>query len=143
MSYEAKHPKLSRTARRLLPIKNMIQMILRLKVAPNRKQEIIRTIRAIMRAALLGRCCGRCELYLQVDDPSSLCYTEEWLSPTDLEEAMRSDRFTSMLELMEAASAPPILEFRFIHETRGLEYVAAQRSKIPEKECDIMEGRVE
>jgi len=31
--------------------------------------------------------------------------------------------------LMETATEPPLLEFRFISETRGLEYVAAVRGE--------------
>jgi hypothetical protein len=38
-----------------------------------------------------------------------------------------SDRFTSLLAVMEGATAPPQVQFHFVAMTRGLDYVAEIR----------------
>ena len=50
------------------------------------------------------------------DDPSSV-------------ERLATERFSRLLALMETAAEPPTLEFRFVNETRGLDYVADVRSE--------------
>lgn len=68
-----------------------------------------------------------CQLYLEDDNESTICYEERWKTREDLEEQVRSTRFTRLLDLMESARERPSLEFHFVFETRGLEYVAAVR----------------
>ena len=48
------------------------------------------------------------------DDPSSV-------------ERLATERFSRLLALMETAAEPPVLEFRFVERTRGLDYVAEVR----------------
>jgi hypothetical protein len=45
--------------------------------------------------------------------------------PEGLERELRTDRVTQLLALVETAAQPPLVEFRVISETRGLEYVAS------------------
>ena len=52
-----------------------------------------------------------------------LFYEEEWVTDADLEKQICSSRYTSLLALMEAAKAPPRIEFRFISGVRGLDYI--------------------
>jgi quinol monooxygenase YgiN len=68
-----------------------------------------------------------CQLCLEADDPNTICYEERWKDREDFEDQVRSSRYTSLLALMESASEQPSLEFHFVSETRGLEYVAAIR----------------
>ena len=81
-----------------------------------------------MLPARLARGCNRAELCTEVERPEVLCYLEEW----DIEEEffieLRVERFSRLLELMERASEPPFLEFRFVTSMRGLDYMAAARS---------------
>ena len=70
-----------------------------------------------------------CRIHAEIDDPDSLLYTEEWVSPQALDSQLRSERFTRLLSVMESACKPPELEFRFVSETRGLEYLAALRAE--------------
>ncbi len=68
-----------------------------------------------------------CQVSLDVDDVNALRYEERWESGEDLENQVRSPRYAKLLALMESASEAPSLEFHFVSETRGLEYVAALR----------------
>jgi hypothetical protein len=52
---------------------------------------------------------------------------EEWATVADLEREIRSPRFIRLLSAMEDAPNPPSLEFRFIPQTRGLDYIEEVR----------------
>ena len=54
-------------------------------------------------------------------------YLEEWLSADGLAHRVASPNFRGLLNLLELAAEPPMLEFREIARTRGLEYVASVR----------------
>ncbi|HWI58206.1 MAG TPA: hypothetical protein VNZ22_13330 [Bacillota bacterium] len=88
---------------------------------------MIQALRSLMVPAQLDRGCDGCWLFLDVMDPRCLCYVEEWATPTDLEREIRSARFTRLLSVMEEAPLAPSLEFRFVSQTRGLDYVEAVR----------------
>jgi hypothetical protein len=104
----------------------MVQLCLQLTVAPDRIQEAIQTLRVVMRPARLDRECAGATLSTSVENPTILCYTEDWQTPEPLIREMRSSRFTRLLEVMESATDTPKLEIRFISEIRGLDYVEAQ-----------------
>ena len=57
-----------------------------------------------------------------------LCYLEEWDEEEELFVQLRSERFSRLLEVMECASEPPFLEFRFVTTRRGLDYIEFARS---------------
>lgn len=57
-----------------------------------------------------------------------VCYLEEWDLEEELFTELRVERFDHLLELMECASEPPFLEFRFVSARRGLDYIESARS---------------
>jgi hypothetical protein len=54
-------------------------------------------------------------------------YVEEWATEEAMRRRVRSDRFTLLLEVLESASEAPGVQFDFVTETRGLDYVAEVR----------------
>ena len=68
-------------------------------------------------------------MYRDLDEQNAVCYTEDWSSTEALEANIRSDRFSSLLALMETAAEPPTLEFRLVDDLRGLDYVAEVRGE--------------
>ena len=42
---------------------------------------------------------------------------------------VRSERFTQLLEVFESAQEAPSIQFDFVVETRGLDYVAEVRNR--------------
>jgi hypothetical protein len=53
-------------------------------------------------------------------------YTEEWLTEEHMRRRVRSDQFTSLLQIVEVARDPRV-QFDFISCTRGLDYAAEIR----------------
>lgn len=103
--------------------------ILRMKSAPPRIAEMVQALRVVMRAARAEKGFIGGSLDLEPDDANAIHYEERWQTREDFEDQLRSSRFTRLLALMESASEEPLLEFHFVSETRGLEYVAAVRGE--------------
>lgn len=102
---------------------------LRLKTSAPHRAEVVQALRSLMRSARAekGFVAGR--LSGDLDDAEAVTYEERWLTERDFEDQINSPRFTRLLALMETASEKPTLEFHFISETRGLDYVAAVRGE--------------
>jgi hypothetical protein len=64
----------------------------------------------------------------QESDESTVQYVEEWATEEAMRLHVRSERFTRLLEVLESASQAPCIQFDFVTETRGLDYVAEVRS---------------
>jgi quinol monooxygenase YgiN len=107
----------------------MVQTFLRIKTTPRKTAELVAALRSLSRPARAEKGLISCTSYLLADDANTVCYEERWESREDLEEQIRSPRYKHLLALMESATEQPLLEFRFISETRGLEYVAAVRGE--------------
>ena len=107
----------------------MVLMILQLRSSPIRIGELVHALHSLMRSARAQKGFITCGIYLDADAEGAICYEERWETRLDLEEQLRSSRFTHLLDLMESAKEQPCLEFHFVSETRGLDYVAAVRDE--------------
>ena len=88
---------------------------------------MIQALRSLMLPIQLDRGCGGCHLYADVGESNSLLYVEKWATRKDLEREMRSCRLNRLMSVMESSPVPPVLEFRFVSQSRGLEYFAEVR----------------
>jgi len=95
---------------------------------------LLQGLRSVALSSRLERGCLRSGIFEDASDSALVHYIEEWDSAEEMELHIQSERFTRLLALTEEVVASPEFEFRFISEIRGLEYVAAQRSrsKLPE-----------
>lgn len=80
-----------------------------------------------MVSAQVDRGCEHAELARDAEDDSVLIYSEDWADAEQLERRIRSERFISLLGLMEACQSAPRFELRFVSDVRGLDYVASVR----------------
>jgi quinol monooxygenase YgiN len=88
-------------------------------------QELLDTLRFLEVGTRLDPGCLRC--FAWTDPEGTVHYIEEWATEADMRQRVRSDRFTSLLAVVEAASDPEV-QFDFVTTTRGLDYVAQVRS---------------
>lgn len=70
-------------------------------------------------------------LYLDVSDPQTICYIEEWQKSQALDRQIRSNHYTRLPALMEEAAEPPDLRISWIAELKSLDYIEAVRSADP------------
>ncbi len=107
----------------------MILSILRLKSAPGQTAGLIQALRSVARPARAVKGFISSRIGLDADDTNIIQYEERWATQEDVDAQVRASRYCHLLSLMEAASEQPVLEFHFVSETRGLEYVAAVRGE--------------
>jgi quinol monooxygenase YgiN len=105
----------------------MVQLVVRLNAAPGRKFQLAEALRRMKHEIHGRRGCIDGHVAADLDEADVLWYCEEWDDLEGLERELRTDRFTQLLALVETAAQPPLMEFRVISETRGLEYVASVR----------------
>ena len=105
----------------------MVQLMVRLVAPPGRVPEVLDALRTVMRPAQQARGCAFAQVFNWVNDDRRIEYVEEWGDAGDLQGEFGSERFTHLLELLEVAAEPPVVEFRIVSETHGLGYVAAAR----------------
>jgi len=79
----------------------------------------------VMRTAQQARGCAFAQILKWVNDDHRITYVEEWTDVDELRGEFRTERFTRLMELLETSAESPVVEFRVISETHGLEYVTA------------------
>jgi quinol monooxygenase YgiN len=103
----------------------MVRLTVALKTSARCAQDLIEAFRFLMVNTRLERGCAGCSAWT---DPDSIVhYVEEWTTEADMRRRVQSDRFTSLLAVLESAHEPPSVQFDFVTTTRGLDYVEEVR----------------
>ena len=105
----------------------MVRLRIRLTAASAREQgELLEGLQfQVPRTRLESGCVG-CDAWSGSD--STVQYVEDWATEADVRRRVLSDRFTSLLGVVEAAAEADV-RFEFVAETRGLEYVVEVREQ--------------
>lgn len=89
-------------------------------------QELVDSLRFLSLGTRLEPGCTGCTAWTSGE---SVHYVEEWATEADMRRRVRSDGFTSLLAILEAARDPRV-QFDFVTRTRGLEYVTEVRESL-------------
>jgi hypothetical protein len=110
----------------------MVKLNVTLRAASARDAfELLETLRFLMATTRLEPGCVDCSAWAERD--SSVHYGESWATEADVRRRIRSTGFTSLLSVMECATAPPLVRFDFVARTRGLDFVEEIRGEIVER----------
>ncbi len=101
----------------------MISANLRFPVDDGNREEIVRTLRAMIERTRVKNGCIACRLYYDLDDPNVLTWVEEWASREDLEQHVRSPRFKSILAALDMCRSQPEIRFDTVIETDGMRLI--------------------
>ena len=101
----------------------MIFFFLRLTVPPERRDDVLKTLRMVMGPALAQLKCLSCYLYQDLENENLVSFVQEWESQEALDEYIRSDAYRRILAVMELASEPPEIKFITALRTEGLELI--------------------
>jgi quinol monooxygenase YgiN len=84
-------------------------------------------LRTLMRGTRLEPGCLDCQLWTNAREENpgqtDVHYEERWATEPAIENRVRSEAFTKVLEVLEAAADVPQVEFDFVSRHQGLEYV--------------------
>jgi quinol monooxygenase YgiN len=89
-------------------------------------QELLDALRFLEAVTRLQAGCIQCSNW--IDSDLTLRHMEDWETEADMRRRVRDEAFTSLLEMVEAASDPRV-QFDFVATTRGLDYVAEVRGE--------------
>ena len=89
--------------------------------------QVVHALRLLASPIRIEPGCLGCRVWTEDSDESTVRYVEEWETEDAMRERVRSERFTRLLEVLESAPSPPRVQFDFVTETRGLDYVAEAR----------------
>jgi quinol monooxygenase YgiN len=105
----------------------MVRLIVALNAASARgAQDLLEALRFLAVSTRLDPGCQGCSAW--VDQDSTVRYAEEWTTEADMRRRVRSDGFTAVLAVVEAAQEP-LVQFDFVTTTRGLDYVEEVRAE--------------
>ena len=116
-----------RLVRLLLLSDPMVRLAVALEVPGCGATHVVHTLRLMASPTRVEPGCLACRVWTEDSEESTVRYVEEWATEDAMRLRVRSERFTRLLEVLESAPAPPSVQFDFITETRGLDYVAEVR----------------
>lgn len=99
----------------------MIIVTLQLKVAPEKRLNVLKTIHAMIGPTTVQSGCLHCGFYSNTQNDDELILFEEWESQAHLERHLHTDDFRKLLAAMETASEPPKISFNTVSSTEGIE----------------------
>ena len=92
-------------------------------------QQLVHALRFLASPSTPSPAAWTVECGFEDADQSTVRYVEEWTTEEAMRLRVRSDRFTRLLEVMESAPEAPSVQFDFVRETRGLDFVAEVRDR--------------
>jgi quinol monooxygenase YgiN len=108
----------------------MIQARLTIFAHPNRRDEMVRSIRELIESSRLDSGCLDCRSYVHITDSNAITLVEKWVTRRDMERRLRSTTYGQLLQLMEMSLEPPETVFHTITQTSGLETIREARLSI-------------
>jgi quinol monooxygenase YgiN len=94
--------------------------------SPERAQRIEEALRSLAKSTRLEPACLACAIWSDPD--STVHYFEEWAAEIDLQRRIRSDRFTSLLAVLEASEEPPDVRVASCIQLGELDYIELHRN---------------
>lgn len=107
-----------------------VLVTLRMTVRPEKRNDLLKTIRGMLEPARVGRGCLSYRFYEDVENKNAFVLMEEWASQQDVENHIRTDIQGRILALMDLLSEKPELQFNFVSVTKGMDFLENALFKI-------------
>ena len=101
----------------------MILSTLKMIVQPERRSDLLETMRGMLEPARVERGCLSYRLYEDVEDRNAFVLLEEWATQEDLERHISKDNQRRLLALMDLLSEQPELRFNTVSHTAGMDLI--------------------
>jgi quinol monooxygenase YgiN len=108
----------------------MVIATIRLLVPADNHRELLQTAQSLLRPIRQQKGCLGLHLYFEIGEEDALCLMEEWATPEDLNDHLRSNYFTVLLGAARVLKKSSELEFKLLTQTAGIEAVEAIHGKI-------------
>ncbi len=101
----------------------MIIVTLKLKVVPQKRWDVLKTIHTIIGPTRVQSGCLHCGFYSNTQNDDELILLEKWESEEAMEKHIRSNDFRKIIAAMETVIEPPEITFLTVASTEGMELV--------------------
>lgn len=101
----------------------MILSTLKMIVKPERRSDLLDTMRGMLEPARVERGCLSYRLCEDVENRNAFVLLEEWATQEDLETHFSTDNQRRLLALMDLLSEQPELRFNTVSHTAGMELI--------------------
>ena len=99
----------------------MIQATLKMIVRPERRSDLLETLRGMLEPARVERGCLSYRLYEDIENRNAFVLVEEWKTQKDLESHLNTDNQRRLLALMDFLSEQPEMRFNTVSHTAGMD----------------------
>ena len=100
-----------------------ILVTLRMVVQPEKRSDLLETMRGMLEPTRVERGCLSYRLYEDVADRNTFVLIEEWATQKDLERHIRTDNQQRLLALMDILSEQPVVRFNTVSRTAGMDLI--------------------
>ena len=105
----------------------MVRLAVALAVPWCDTDPVVHALRLLASPTRVEPGCLECRVWTEDSEERTVRYVEEWATEDAMRQRVRSERFTRLLEVLESARVLPTVQFDFVNETRGLDYIAEVR----------------
>jgi len=100
-----------------------VRMTIQWLVPVGKTRSMTEALHLLMTSTRAEPGCVACSVSADIATKGVIRYSEEWETEDSLQRQFQTDRFKSLIALMEDASEAPVVEFTLPGGNRGLEYV--------------------
>ncbi|MEJ2201582.1 MAG: putative quinol monooxygenase [Desulfuromonadaceae bacterium] len=97
----------------------MIDASIKLTVPPEKRKELLQTLKALLAAIRCEQGCISCDCYVDVEAENVILFKEQWQTSEDLDSHRRSVHYRVLLGAMKLLSREPEFSFNTIASTTG------------------------
>lgn len=93
------------------------------------RTEVMQTLLSMIEPTQNGRGCMSCHVLRDMEDKNVFSLIEEWETREDLDDHIKSDRFSALLGTKSLLSEPQQIEIHTVSNSEGMEIVKSIRGK--------------
>jgi quinol monooxygenase YgiN len=106
----------------------MIDTIIKITVPPEKRKEVLQTLKAILGPIRREQGCMSCNCYVDIEAENTIVFKEEWKAREDLDTHLRSGHFGVLIGTMKLLNKEPDIRFNLIASTAGAETINVART---------------
>lgn len=106
----------------------MIETTIKIMVPPEKRKEVLQTLKAILGPIRREQGCISCNCYVDVESENVIFFKEEWKTSEDLDTHLRSIHFGVLIGTMKLLNKEPDIRFSTIATIVGAEAINAARA---------------
>ena len=107
----------------------MIIVRIAMNALPENQKEVMQTLLSMIESTEKERGCLSHHVFRNIEDENVFSLIEEWQTREDLNDHIKSDRFSVLLGTKSLLCEPPKIHIHTVSDSEGMETVNAARAK--------------